>query len=129
MGDYLLDTNILILALRGHSGALDFLLALEREEKRALISVVTRAEVLTGMHPHEEPRTLELLNALGNLPVDRDVADQAGRWVYQYARQGVQLSLPDALIAATAFLHHLTLVTTNPQHFPIPGLQVQPFVA
>ena len=38
MSDYLLDTNILILALRGHSGALDFLLALEREEKRAFIS-------------------------------------------------------------------------------------------
>ena len=81
------------------------------------------------MHPHEEPRTLELLNALGNLPVDGDVADRAGRWVYQYARQGVQLSLPDALIAATAFLHNLTLVTTNPRHFPIPGLQVQPLGA
>ena len=49
MSDYLLDTNILILALRGHSRALDFLLALEREEKRAFISVVTRAEVLAGM--------------------------------------------------------------------------------
>lgn len=127
MGEYLLDTNILILALRGHTGALDLLATLGREERQAFISVVTRAEVLAGMHPHEELRTLELLNALGNLPVDKDVADQAGRWVYQYARQGVQISLPDALIAATAFLYDLTLVTTNPRHFPIPQLRPQAF--
>lgn len=126
MGEYLLDTNILILALRGHAGALDFLESLEQAEERVCISVVTRAEILAGMHPHEESRTLELLNALGNLPVDEDIADQAGRWVYQYARQGVQISLPDALIAATAFLYGLTLVTTNPRHFPVPQLRLQP---
>jgi predicted nucleic acid-binding protein len=87
--------------------------------------VVTRAEVLAGMHAHEETRTLSLLNPLNSLAVDVSIADQAGRWVYQYARQGIQLSVPDALIAATARHHSLTLATTNARHFPMPEIVVQ----
>ena len=58
-----------------------------------------------------------------NLPVDEAIADRAGRLIYQYARQGIQLSFADVLIAATA-LEHLTLATTNPKHFPIPELRL-----
>ena len=124
MADYLLDTNILIFALRSDPKALDFLDALERKKERACISVVTRTEILAGMRPHEEERTLELLDSLENLPVDEAIADRAGRLIYQYARQGVQLSFADALIAATALEHDLTLATTNPKHFPMPELRL-----
>jgi len=47
-------------------------------------------------------------------------------WIYQYARRGIQLSFPDALIGATALAHGLALVTTNARHFPMEGLQVLP---
>ena len=126
MADYLLDTNVLIFALRSNPKALDFLDALERKRERACISVVTRTEILAGMRPHEEARTMELLDSLENLPVDEAIADRAGRLIYQYARQGIQLSFPDAIIAATALEHDLTLATTNPKHFPMPELQVHP---
>lgn len=126
MADYLLDTNVLILALRSDPKALDSLDALDRKREHVCISVATRTEILAGMRPHEEERTIELLGSLDNLLVDEITADQAGRLIYQYACQGIQLSFPDALIAATALHHGLTLATTNPKHFPIPDLRLQP---
>jgi len=127
MADYLLDTNILVLALRSVPKALDFLDALERRQEFAGISVVTRTEILAGMRPHEEERTMALLDSLTNFHVDEAIADRAGRLIYRYARQGIQLSFPDALIAATALQHDLTLVTTNVKHFPMPDLRVHAF--
>lgn len=126
MADYLLDTNILILQLRGNV-RLTQLLTQFSETGDLAISVVTRTEVLAGMHPREEQRTMALLHALISWPLESAVADQAGRLIYQYARQGIQLSLADAQIAATALQHNLTLVTTNAKHFPMPELHLYTF--
>jgi len=76
------------------------------------------------MHPWEEERTPALLDSLVNLPLTLKIADQAGRWIYQYVRQGMRLSFPDALIAATAVLHDLILVTTDAKHFPMSEVRV-----
>ncbi len=126
MLSHLLDSNILILALRGRLSALDLVDNL-RIQGSLYISVTTRTEILAGMHPREEVRTMDLLDSLISLPITAPIADQAGRWIYEYARRGVQLSFPDALIAATALMYGLTLVTTNARHFPIAGLRVQCF--
>jgi predicted nucleic acid-binding protein len=125
MADYLIDTNLLILALRRRIDAIHLLKRLQTEGELH-ISVVTRTEILAGMHATEAERTMTLLSSLGNLPVDVASADQAGRWIYAYARKGIQLSVPDAMIGATAMTHGLTLVTTNAKHFPIPEVSVQP---
>ena len=92
----LLDTNVLIFALRRNTAALDLLERL-RQRDDATISVATRAEVLAGMRPHEEPSTMALLNSLRNQPVTDEVADLAGRLIYRLARSGFQLSLPETL--------------------------------
>lgn len=125
MADTLIDTNLLILALRRRPQAIHLLKRL-KTEGALHISVVTRTEILAGMHASEEERTMELLSSLRNLPVDGASADQAGRWMYTYVRRGVQLSVPDAIIAAAAVAHGLTLVTTNAKHFPMPEVSVQP---
>lgn len=62
---------------------------------------------------------MELLSTLTPLPVDVATADEAGRLIYRYARKGVQIGLPDALIGATCITNQLTLVTTNAKHFPM----------
>ena len=123
MADYLLDSNILILHLRERP-EITALLTQWGTEGALYISVATRTEIVAGMRPHEKERTLELLDSLENLPVDEAIADRAGRLIYRYARQGVQLSFADALIAATALEHDLTLATTNPKHFPMPELRL-----
>ena len=122
----LLDTNVLIFALRRSTAALDLLERL-RQRDDATISVATRAEVLAGMRPHEEPSTMALLNSLRNLPVTDEVADLAGRLIYRLARDGIQLSFPDALISATAIVHDLSIITTNAVHFTPTRAKVEPW--
>jgi predicted nucleic acid-binding protein len=124
MAAYLLDTNLLILSLRGDLTIIGLVAELSAQDG-IYISVVTSLELFAGMRPREEADTKALLNSLISLPVDAAIAEQAGRWIYQYARQGVQLSFPDALIAATALVEELTLVTTNRRHFPMPELTVR----
>lgn len=89
------------------------------------ISAMTRTEILAGMRPHEETDTMILVDSFITLPIDKAISDQAGRFIYQYARKGITLAFPDALIAATTFVHGLTLITTNGKHFPMPELSLQ----
>jgi hypothetical protein len=57
-----------------------------------------------------------------NLPVDAAIAIRAGR-----LRRGTSRRLPDALIAATALQHRLTLVTRNVGGFEgVKGLRLRP---
>jgi len=123
MSDYLLDTNILIYQLWGNQKVVMVLTELA-DDGDFYISAAVRTEILAGMRPHEEAETFGLLKNLISLSVDNPIADRAGRLLYQYARQGITLSFPDALIAATALEHHLTLVTTNAKHFPMPELRL-----
>jgi hypothetical protein len=123
MTNYLLDTNILIFRLRRYP-QVEHLLHQLTDNGDWYISSIIRTEILAGMRSHEEKETLRLLNSLISLPVDNTIADRAGRLLHQYARQGLTLSFPDALIAATALEHTLTLVTTNAKHFPMPELSL-----
>lgn len=124
MADYLLDSNVLILHLREDPEVVDSLTRWATQHELH-ISVVTRTEILAGMRPREERQTINLVNSLTNLTVDRFIADRAGRLIYDYTRRGFQVSFADALIAATALEHDLTLVTTNIQHFPMLERRVQ----
>jgi len=109
----LVDTDVFVdhlravrrLELRGEAGA---------------YSVVTRAELFAGRAAEEEP-VQRLLEPLRELIVDAAVAERGGR-----IRRLTALALPDALIAATALEHDLTLLTRNRRHFErIDGLRVR----
>jgi predicted nucleic acid-binding protein len=78
------------------------------------ISVVTRAEVLAW--PSHTAQSLQEatigMACFAQLSVDAAVADEAAR-----IRRQTHLKLPDALIAATALLHGLPVVTANARDF------------
>jgi len=47
-----------------------------------------------------------------------EAAMQSGEHRYDLARQGIHISTPDALIAATARAHGAVIITDNTRHFP-----------
>jgi predicted nucleic acid-binding protein len=87
-------------------------------------SAVNVAEIYAGMRERERPATEALLGALRCFPVSFDVARQGGEWRAKYRARGREVSLPDALIGATAHLHDLALVTDNKKDFPMSGLKI-----
>jgi len=117
----LLDTNFLIGLLRGAQTYWAYFEQL-LEQIAPLISVITRAEIYAGCHPSEEAETEKLLSFLKSVPVDMDIAEMAGRFVYEYGRRGITLHLEDAMIGATAVSEQLILVTQNVSHFPMLSL-------
>jgi predicted nucleic acid-binding protein len=117
----LLDTNFMIGILRGTESYWAYLERL-LEQIAPSISTVTRAEIYAGCHPSEESETEKLLRRFRSVPVDANIADMAGRFVYQYGRRGVTLHLEDAMIGATAVNEQLILVTQNVSHFPMLSL-------
>jgi len=120
MNHYLLDTNVLVFHLRGEHNV-PALLDRWSQSHELYISTATWVEILAGMHPREEEATIHLLHSLTTISVNQFIADRAGRMIYTHARKGFQVTFPDALIAATALEHDLTLVTSNSKHFPMLG--------
>jgi predicted nucleic acid-binding protein len=91
-----------------------------------IIASFTRLEVLQGMRSHERGRTLALLNALVTHPLDVPTTDRAAALIREQLGQRKTIAGPDAVIAATALVRDVALVTLNPRHFPFAGLTVQP---
>ncbi len=58
--------------------------------------------------------------------MDSEIADRVGDLIRENRARGLALGVHDAIIAATAILHNLTLVTLNPKDFAISGLRVFP---
>jgi predicted nucleic acid-binding protein len=123
MTDYLLDSGILILHLRKQPGYMVLMDNLAGEGE-LYVSTISRFETVRGMRDREKKATFALLDSLKNVDVTREIADQAGELVRSWKSRGKTFDDADALIAASALQHKLTLVTTNPKHFPMPELTV-----
>jgi tRNA(fMet)-specific endonuclease VapC len=122
MNKSLLDTNILIRYLRKVPGFLDLLGQLEAGG--LYISAMTRLEIVRGMRDRERTKTFDLLNSVETVPMTVEIADMAGEFIRSWRSRGVILGDADAIIAASAMYHNLTLVTTNARHFPMSELTV-----
>ena len=103
MADVLIDTDVFVDHLRGAA-------ELRVGGHRVHFSVLTRAELVAGTSATDNISTL--LAPFREISIDRAVAERAGR-----VRREAGIRLPDALIAATALEHRLSLITRNRSDF------------
>jgi tRNA(fMet)-specific endonuclease VapC len=124
----LLDTDILSEIMKGKNPfieqhATEYL----RTHGRFRFSVITRYEILRGLKAKQAVRQIALFEDGCNrsylYPVTDEIVVQASE-IYAYLHQkGLLISDADILIASTALVHNLTLLTGNTDHFiRIPNL-------
>lgn len=106
---YLLDSVIVIDHFNGITAATDFL---SEQGNDCALSVISRAETLAGFDEQAHSVALDLLNLFSAFSITPDIADQAAR-----LRRIQRWKLPDAIQAAVAIEHGLTLVTRNTKDF------------
>ena len=117
-GRFLLDTNVVIYSTLDKLNLRDFL----RVEDELYISSITYIEALgfAFENEKEETKATNLCEKLVRLFLTREVEKQT-----ILIRKTKKMKLPDAIIAATAIVHDLTLVTCNTDDFRnIPELKI-----
>lgn len=129
---YLLDTNILSELFKKHPEPKVSRWLTAADQDSLFLSVLTLGEIRKGIEKMEPNiRKARLVHFLEKdlrsqfedrlLPVDPEVAET---WGLLEAHAGRPLPTVDALLAATALAHNLTLVTRNTQDFPFSKLKL-----
>jgi len=110
MLERLLDSVVLIDHFNGVPLATKFILALDPEI--TAISVISYAEILTGLDEEGARKARPLLQSFALLEIDAAVAEKAAALRRQYGWK-----LPDAFQAAMAIIHDVKLCTRNTKDF------------
>ena len=58
------------------------------------------------------------------LDITPEIAELAGAYLQKYTPRILRFDISDAIIAATAIVHKLILVTKNVKHFPMPEIKI-----
>ena len=119
----LCDTNILIEFYRGNPAVLQVLR--EVGAQNLSISVITTGELFFGAKDKRELKRMQKHLALINqIALDAEISARFVTLLESYALSH-KLSVPDALIAATALCYNLPLYTLNTKDFRfIPEIQL-----
>ncbi|OQW57446.1 MAG: twitching motility protein PilT [Proteobacteria bacterium HN_bin10] len=131
---YLLDTNVIseLRRQRPHGGVVAWLQSVDDRDLR--LAAITLAEIQAGIEitrEQNEARAAELETWLDQVAATYNVLDMDGRTFRLWARlmhgRGEHL-LEDAMIAATARVHGLVVVTRNTRDFAPFGVKtLNPF--
>ena len=130
---YLLDTNVVIFALRHRSERLRD--RLTEQNGRFAVSASTVSELHFGIEKSSDPRqnrraTEEFLALIAARPFDADAATHAGEIRAVLGRAGTPIGAYDLLIAGHARSAGLAVVTNNVREFSrVPGLLVEDWSA
>lgn len=122
----ILDTTLLIDALRYRNERRSFLATLVASGLELATSTINVAEVYGGIRPGEEQATRAFLSLLDWIPVTAAIAERAGALQANLRRQGQTRSIPDMIVAATALDAGCALATDNRKDFQISGLTLFP---
>jgi predicted nucleic acid-binding protein len=122
----LLDTTVLIDALRNRNRRRGLLADLVSSGRVLVTSTISVAEIYGGIRPGEEQATGALFDAIDCFPVSSAIAERAGQLKAAIRRQGETRSIVDMIVAATALENGFTVATDNGKDFQVPGLALYP---
>ncbi len=131
MPGYMLDTDMVSFALRGHGRVAANLL--QHRPAEIYLSSITLAELRFGAE-RKRSRTLHRLidvfvDGVTVLPFDQHAADRIAPVAVALERRGEPIGTFDTQIAAHALSMGLTLVTSNLKHFQrVAGLKTENWV-
>jgi tRNA(fMet)-specific endonuclease VapC len=111
----LCDTNIIIEFYKNNPTIVNELKIIGVDQ--LAISVITQAELYYGaLNKAELLKIQKHLNLLPNFPIDNQVSAQFIQLMERYSLSH-KLTIPDALIAATALVNNVNLYTLNLKDF------------
>jgi predicted nucleic acid-binding protein len=114
---YLLDTTFAIDFLRSQPEAIRRFERLIELGDEAFVNDVVVCELATGARAEDAPGLSAFIRAVEYVQPGPDVALVAGQWRSWARARGFTMSVPDALIGATAHALAATLVTRNVRDF------------
>jgi tRNA(fMet)-specific endonuclease VapC len=130
---YLLDTNILIAALKGRPEVRSRLESLPLSAMRLSAIVLGELEFGAEKSAHRErnrTRLATLVQRLELVGVDHDITRHYAKVRAMLERQGTPIGANDTWIAAQALAIKATLVTDNEREFSrVPGLPMENWLA
>jgi tRNA(fMet)-specific endonuclease VapC len=129
--EFMLDTDTVSCALRGHGGVPARVL--EHRPSQLCISAITLAELRFGADAKGSRKLHRLIDtfvrSVSVLPFDPPAADRFGPVASALSRRGEPIGTFDTLIAAHALSCGLTLVTNNTKHYQrVVGLKLANWV-
>jgi len=119
---YALDTNSILYYLKKHKNLSDFFISIIQGSEPVSLSVVNKIELLSysGLQEEDEKQIKEFIQDFKMRELDDEIVDKTIE-----VRKKYKLKLPDAIIAATAMINNLILVTHNKKDFKeIRGLKI-----
>ncbi len=125
---YLLDTDSVSYALRGHGDVVERIK--KQRPSELCLSAITLAELRFGADRKGSRKLHGLIDVLAAAievaPFDERAAAEFGRVASVLAERGTPIGELDGLIAAHAVALRCTLVTNNTRHFSrVPGLSLE----
>ena len=115
--DTLIDTDVIIWYLRGNQKAYDLIHSIDE----FCISSITYMELVQGMRNKDELRILQKTLRQWNVKtiyVNEEISAKALFFVEEYFLNH-SMELADSMIAATASMYGMTLITANDKHYKV----------
>jgi predicted nucleic acid-binding protein len=120
----LFDTDVLIDFLRKKPAARVFITNAWVNRPALYYASVTVTELFAGIRTGEEAAVQSLLSTMVSIPLTDSIAKDAGDYLRQFRGQGITLSVPDTVIAASAKSKGADLTTLNVKHYPMTDIVV-----
>ncbi|MEA5619303.1 type II toxin-antitoxin system VapC family toxin [Cronbergia sp. UHCC 0137] len=131
--NYLLDTNIVSLAIKQNSQILQRILAVDAKEENIFISCITYFEIRRGFLAFDAPKQRERFEDFcRKYPIifldDLAILEKAAQIHANLRLRGVPIQTEDVLIAATAILKDLIVVSNDSDLSRVEGLSLENWV-